>query len=816
MQPVGDQPTPASGGKATEPARAARSSRREVGKSWLATAADWRNWRLRAKVGAILLLPMMATTAVGGLLIDTEVDHAGAYLVLEHLVSLRGSLNPLLAGIRQERSEAADLLVNSGMADSITFRRQAATDDSTAASVIALVNSTAGLDEAATTQYHALTGLLGGLAPLRRQVLASAIDLDAASLEYSDVNRGLLAFDQALASQFADPQLSGPATALYDLQLAHEQIGVQQAIMMAGIGRGHLLAAELSRLQESDIRWQDYVGDFNAVASDGERTDYQNTVTGPAVTARAAIEQSALSRGTGSLSGLSMPEWSRDSDATMALLNEIEDRVAAQLQGTAAQLRTATSRVVWMAVVGLVVLILVVAAISFVIVRYLLRSLRLLRRSALDVADQRLPAAVASILAGGTADAAVERVPLRTTEEFGQLARAFDRMQIQAVQLAVEQASLRDNMRGVLVNLSRRSQALVERQLHLMEQWERQEENPEQLANLFKLDHLATRMRRNNENLMVLSGVELTRRFSQTVSIADVLRAAVSETEDYWRIAVRSTPATHLVGYAAGDLVRLLAELLDNAAAFSPPDTQVVLASHEWDHGSLLVQVIDQGVGMDDEDLAAANGRVVSSGLAEVPVIRRMGLYVVGRLARRHHITVRLIRNSDSPGLRALVLVPAGLVPADQDTKVIGGLTSDDQWKPPEPTASAEGTGDAGGNEPNGHALAEIGNFVGELTHNGAVDIPASGPSRPQQSDVDDPSFGWFGATRTDRIDPLPKRVPRTNLQENLAAPPQPVDEDAQPAGRDAQRARSFLSSYQSGLAASRRDLTTESGEQAT
>jgi hypothetical protein len=236
---------------------------------------------------------------------------------------------------------------------------------------------------------------------------------------------------------------------------------------------------------------------------------------------------------------------------------------------------------------------------------------------------------------------------------------------------------------------------------------------------------------------------------------------------------------------------------------------------------------------------------VVSSGLAEVPVIRRMGLYVVGRLARRHGITVRLIRNSDSPGLRALVLVPAGLVSAewvaagaaaadpepdprpadpepdprvataDGDTMVIGGPTSDDRWKPPEPTVSAEGTGGAGGIETNGHALAEIGNFVGELTHNGAVDIPASGPSRPQQSDVDDP-FGWFGATRTDRIDPLPKRVPRTNLQENLAAPPQPVDEDAQPAGRDAQRARSFLSSYQSGLEASRRDLTTESGDRTT
>jgi hypothetical protein len=111
--------------------------------------------------------------------------------------------------------------------------------------------------------------------------------------------------------------------------------------------------------------------------------------------------------------------------------------------------------------------------------------------------------------------------------------------------------------------------------------------------------------------------------------------------------------------------------------------------------------------------------------------------------------------------------------------------------------------------------LAEIGDFVGALTHNDAVNIPGSGPSRPQQSDVDDPSSGWLGATRTDRIDSLPKRVPRTNLQENLAAPPRP-GEEAQPVGRDAQRTRSVLSHYQSGLAASRRDVTTESGEQST
>ncbi|HWE88476.1 MAG TPA: nitrate- and nitrite sensing domain-containing protein [Pseudonocardiaceae bacterium] len=831
----------------SEPAPALRTSRREVGRSWFATFLDWRNWRLRAKVSALLLLPVLASVVAGGLLISTEMDHADTYQNLEQLVALRGTLTPLLAGIQRERTDAADLLVNSGMSDPTEFNRQAGQDDAAVANIGALAESTPNLGEAATNEYHTLTSLFGGLPALRREVLGNAVDATDATLAYSAINRGVLSFDQALASQFADPSLSGPATTLYDLELAQEQVGRQQAIVMAAIGRGHLLVGEENQLQQADLRWQDYLTDFQAAATSGEAADYQRTVSGPAVTNRELLEQAALSAGTGSVAELSMSQWQQDSDATMAALSQVQDRIAGQLQDTAATLKTQTSQVAWTATVALVVLIVLVAAIGFLLGRHLLRSLRMLRRSALDVADNRLPAAVASILAGGNADTAIERVPLRTTEEFGQLARAFDKMQIQAVQLAVEQASLRDNMRNILVNLSRRSQTLVERQLWLMEELEQHEEGPEQLANLFKLDHLATRMRRNNENLMVLSGAELGRRFTEPVPIADVLRAAVSETEDYQRMVVRATPDSRIVGYAAGDLVRLLAELLDNAAAFSPPNTEVVLASHDWERGSVLIEVIDQGLGIiEDENLAEANGKVVASGAADVPVSRQMGLYVVGRLACRHNINVRLLRNSYGVGLRASVLVPAELVPVEfarqqssvpapspsfeeQDTMVFEAPIRLNRPRARRPKSS--------GRQTNGHASVEIDTIVGELSHNGAVDISAPEPSRPQPSDVDDPEFIWFSADRTvdpapngaaDReidqtVDPtgptpngsLPKRVPRANLQENLTAQQRrdPDSGDSAAGARDAHRVRNFLSSYQSGLQASRRDLTTESGE---
>jgi hypothetical protein len=196
-----------------------------------------------------------------------------------------------------------------------------------------------------------------------------------------------------------------------------------------------------------------------------------------------------------------------------------------------------------------------------------------------------------------------------------------------------------------------------------MEELERHEENPEQLANLFKLDHLATRMRRNNENLMVLSGTDVARRFHQPVPLADVLRAAASEIEHYQRVVVKSTPSVEIVGYAASDLVRLVAELLDNATAFSAPTTQVVIGSRIDQQGSVLLEVADQGIGMGPAELTEANERLSSGTEDDVPVSRQMGLFVVGRLAARHGITVRLRGAGEGrEGLRAFVLVPSELV----------------------------------------------------------------------------------------------------------------------------------------------------------
>src|SRR4029079_11050239 len=261
--------------------------------------------------------------------------------------------------------------------------------------------------------------------------------------------------------------------------------------------------------------------------------------------------------------------------------------------------------------------------------------------SALDVAQRRLPQAVESMRSGGVPDVTVEPVPLHTRDEIGEVARAFDEVHDQALRLAADQAALQSSVSNMFVNLSRRSQGLVERQLQLIEQLESNEQDPDQLSNLFQLDHLATRMRRNSENLLVLAGTDLAKRNVAPVPLVDVLRAAVSEVEQYQRVVVQAPPTASIAGRAGSDLVHLLAELPANATPFSPPESQVVMSTTRSPDGVIVIEISDRGVGMADDELADANTRLVGPSGVDVSASRRMGLFVVGRLAARHGIGVR-------------------------------------------------------------------------------------------------------------------------------------------------------------------------------
>jgi signal transduction histidine kinase len=298
-----------------------------------------------------------------------------------------------------------------------------------------------------------------------------------------------------------------------------------------------------------------------------------------------------------------------------------------------------------------------------VVARSILKPLRLLRTSAFDVADRRLPAVIERLRTtdGRTKNVKIEPIPVYTREEVGQVARAFDAVHSEAVRLASEQAALRANVNDMFVNLSRRTQGLVERQLRLIDDLELGEQDSDRLAALFRLDHLATRMRRNGENLLVLAGAELRQRSGEPVSIVDVLRAAVSEIEDYQRVAMQPLPRAMVSGHAVNDIVHLVAELLDNATAYSDPETQVRLSARFAGEGGLVVDISDAGTGLRRPQLIDINQRLAAPPAVDVSVSRQMGLFVVGRLANRHAITVQLA-SPDSSGVTVAVTLPKELV----------------------------------------------------------------------------------------------------------------------------------------------------------
>ena len=253
------------------------------------------------------------------------------------------------------------------------------------------------------------------------------------------------------------------------------------------------------------------------------------------------------------------------------------------------------------------------------------------------------------------------------------MARAFDQVHREAVRLAADEAMLRGNLNAMFVNLSRRSQSLIERQLSLIDNLEQTEQDADRLSSLFRLDHLATRMRRNSENLLVLAGHEgASRRWSQPVPLVDVLRAAISEIEQYERVVLNVQPGIQVIGQAVNDVVHLVAEIVENATTFSPEDTQVYVTGQPLTSGGVLLDITDNGVGISEQEMSHANWRLDNPPVVDVAVSRRMGLFVVGRLAARHGVRVRL-RHAQSGGLTALIWLPES-VAAPENGQPLGRL----------------------------------------------------------------------------------------------------------------------------------------------
>ncbi|HEX2300423.1 MAG TPA: nitrate- and nitrite sensing domain-containing protein, partial [Pseudonocardiaceae bacterium] len=620
----------------------------------------WRNWPVLVKLIAVLLVPTVVALVVGVLRIVDQAGAAPSYDRISQIAGAQQKLSDLIGALQRERDLATAFVATGRAGDRVPLQQQFSAVDTRAALARQAADQ---VEDLGPTGYAAALEDLRALRPLRQSVLTGSGPVEVVVSEYGAAVDPLIELDSALVRQLDDVAVADDAAASHALLLGREQVNRQHAIVLAALYADRISPPQIDDVRAAAVRLATVQDEFAAALDPAERAGQVTRAFGDAEESRQRLMQLVLNRGLeGSPLDISPLEWSARTEATTAAITGVENELRQRVDRTALALRDdARGTAAWNTAVLLLLLGLGVA-IGIVIARSMLQPLGVLQRTALDVAGRRLPDAMARVRDGDVPDQSVEPVAVRTREEIGQVARAFDEVHSQAIRLAGEQARLRAHVNDILVNLSRRSQSLVERQLQLIDRLESGEQDPEQLDNLFQLDHLATRMRRNSDNLLVLAGTEAAKRASRPVRLVDVLRAAVSEVEQYQRLVLQQPPSMLVLGRTAGDLVHLLAELLDNATQFSPPDTHVMVSAEFTQDGSVAIEVVDRGVGMTEAEIDEANARLGSTPVVDSSVSRRMGLFVVGRLAIRHGIRVRLRRGDDGIGICASVTMPPRLV----------------------------------------------------------------------------------------------------------------------------------------------------------
>jgi len=632
------------------------------------------NWRVRWRLAALIAVPTVTAAVLGAVAINTDVNNWQLTGRVQHLAQLNEDTVKLSQALEDELNVSAAYAATRPDNGALTAQLKQARNatDNAANAVIndsSGVTTGAGYQQGTVQDLDAVKASINDLTNVRQGVTRSEFPASQIVRVYSG---NLIApantFSAAIGAGANDANLQGNVTTLGALLRNENQVAVQRAILYAALmsPQGTLRSEDLTTLEQAHEQANADLADFNASTDTAEQQFYSNTVSGAQVDVASSNEilaeqmaTTAPSQPLSRSSQLTPGTWDQDMTLTINDTRKVANDLVNKITGRANALRSqATTDLLVTSLVTLLLLFLVVV-VSTIVARSLIRPLRKLRTDALDVAGHRLPEMVRRLSQSEGADEGVEIEPIgvTSTDEIGEVARAFDQVHREAVRLAADEAMLRGNLNAMFINLSRRSQSLIERQLSLIDSLEQSEQDPGRLSSLFRLDHLATRMRRNSENLLVLAGHEVTRRWSQPVPLVDVLRAAISEIEQYERVVLNVQPGIVVVGQAVNDVVHLVAEIVENATTFSPEDTQVYVSGQPLSSGGVLLDITDNGVGISDQEMSHANWRLDNPPVVDVAVSRRMGLFVVGRLAARHGVRVRL-RHAQAGGLTALIWLP--------------------------------------------------------------------------------------------------------------------------------------------------------------
>ncbi|MFE2053187.1 sensor histidine kinase [Streptomyces sp. NPDC059459] len=689
-----NSPEPSARGNFTPPPRAAASAPVPAAEAKAEPAPSGgrfspRNWRVTTRLNAILLIPVLVGLVMGGFQVKSSIDTWSDAEDAESTARLvRASLSYANALYNERDLTAAPLLQGKGEKDAGVTQARRATDQAADA-----------FDEAAQAM-PGKAGLERRLKVFREQepklqtlrVAAYTSKLKGVETEegYTGIAHPLMEFANELG--LGTGNITSYGRTVYAISLTKAALSLQRSIGMhmlvkPGPDPSHLASQRValsSYAYLERIAVEEYVGggteadaqkledaeaqlkeDGAALAKEAKAKDpdYVPPPTNPTTMISEVAQLDTTDTGARAelaQQGITPENWWAVNTLKFDAYGKIESDLADKAVSEASTIADDAEQAAYITGAAVVIALLAAFILAGMVARQMSRSMRQLRNAAFGIAEQRLPMLVDQLSRTdpGRVDTRVAPIPITSTDEIGEVARAFDQVHREAVRLASEQALLRGNINAIFTNLSRRNQSLIEGQLTLITDLENNEADPDQLENLFRLDHLATRMRRNGENLLVLAGEEPGRRWDQPVPLVDVLRAASSEVEQYERIELSGVPEAEIHGRAVTDLVHLLAELLENATTFSSPQTKVRVTATRLPDGRVMVEIHDKGIGLTAEDFADINHKLANPPTVDAAISQRMGLFVVGRLSDRHGIRVQLRPSGEQAGTTSLVMLP--------------------------------------------------------------------------------------------------------------------------------------------------------------
>ncbi|WP_030603281.1 nitrate- and nitrite sensing domain-containing protein [Streptomyces fulvoviolaceus] len=628
------------------------------------TSARLRPRSVRAKIVSLLMLPIVSLMALWGFAAVTTASSIGDTENAKDVNSeLLTPVGDFVTALQTERTAA---LKRAAAPAEFTAARKA-TDEASAAlldGINASSSDAALLDASLPERIDKLKADTGSLSELRTAATGKPGAASATYTKYTAIIEHGFSVTGALTGDRGTDAAS-EARVVLELSRAREAVAQEQALLDAAAAGGELGREQYALFVGAVATQRELLEPAVADLNVEHRTAYRKTLDGDGYARVQAVENQVRKAGPGTaaVSGSALAGWETSSAAVLKGLTSAESAAGTGATAKANPFGWDTLGASGVAVVLGLVGVLLSLLVSVLVGRGLIVELLDLRNSALEVAGRRLPQAMRKLHAGQGVDIDAE-APMRRLvgDELAQVGTALTAVQRAALKAASERAELLSGISGVYVSLARRSQVLLHRQLDLLDALAQRQQDPVELQDLYRVDYLATRMRRHSESLLILSGIAPGRGWRDPIQLADVLRAAVAEIENSSRVQIWAVPRVSVVGGSVADVIHLLAELVENATAFSPPSTKVQLKAARMRDG-VLIEVEDSGFGMNEDALADAN-RKIQSEKVDLLDAKQIGLFVVNRLRERQGLRVE-VRASPSGGVTAAVFIPEGLIRDD-------------------------------------------------------------------------------------------------------------------------------------------------------